>query len=103
VLAFLDEHNVLVHPLHDQGYPSIGCETCTTPVQIGEDERAGRWRHIREQRKDGDSTKLYCGINFSDVKPSAKPPEPTTIEDGKKNKTNNHHSETVEATEKVGV
>ncbi len=60
------KHKVLVHPLHDKGYPSIGCETCTTPVKPGEDERAGRWRHIREANP-GSSQKLYCGINLSDV------------------------------------
>lgn len=31
------------NPLHDQGYPSIGCEPCTRAVRPGEDERAGRW------------------------------------------------------------
>ena len=31
------------NPLHDQGYPSIGCEPCTRAVQPGEDSRAGRW------------------------------------------------------------
>ena len=30
--------------LHDQGYPSIGCQPCTTAVADGEDERSGRWR-----------------------------------------------------------
>ncbi|MBD3265890.1 phosphoadenylyl-sulfate reductase [bacterium] len=67
VESYINKYNVLVHPLHSQGYPSIGCHTCTTPVQIGEDERAGRWRHIRDQNPDA-GTKLYCGINFSDVK-----------------------------------
>lgn len=62
---YLKTNRVLYHPLHDQGYPSIGCAPCTTPVQIGEDERAGRWRHIREANPDKE-TKLYCGINFSD-------------------------------------
>ncbi|MDX9754946.1 MAG: phosphoadenylyl-sulfate reductase [bacterium] len=64
--AYIHKHNVLVHPLHAQGFPSIGCYTCTTCVQPGEDERAGRWRHIREQNPDV-GTKLYCGINFSDT------------------------------------
>ena len=36
--------DVPYNPLHDQGYPSIGCVPCTTPVQIGEMSRAGRWR-----------------------------------------------------------
>lgn len=31
------------NPLHDQGYPSIGCQACTRAVLPGEDERAGRW------------------------------------------------------------
>ncbi len=35
--------NVPYNPLHDQGYPSIGCEPCTRPIRRGEDPRAGRW------------------------------------------------------------
>jgi phosphoadenosine phosphosulfate reductase len=35
--------NIPYNPLHDQGYPSIGCEPCTRPVRPGEDVRAGRW------------------------------------------------------------
>ncbi len=31
------------NPLHDQGYPSIGCAPCTRAIQPGEDHRAGRW------------------------------------------------------------
>ncbi|MFB3788767.1 MAG: phosphoadenylyl-sulfate reductase [bacterium] len=62
---YIQAHDVLVHPLHARGYPSIGCATCTTPVRVGEDERAGRWRHIREANPNKE-VKLYCGINFSD-------------------------------------
>ncbi|WCK55335.1 phosphoadenylyl-sulfate reductase [Aneurinibacillus sp. Ricciae_BoGa-3] len=29
--------------LHDKGYPSIGCEYCTSPVEDAGDSRAGRW------------------------------------------------------------
>ena len=43
------------HPLVAQGYPSIGCAPCTTPVAPGEDPRAGRWRG-----EDKDE----CGIHF---------------------------------------
>ena len=35
---------VPTNPLHAQGYHSIGCAPCTTPVGAGEDPRAGRWR-----------------------------------------------------------
>ncbi|MBE0528392.1 MAG: phosphoadenosine phosphosulfate reductase family protein, partial [Thermoleophilia bacterium] len=31
------------NPLHDQGFPSIGCAPCTRAVAEGEDARAGRW------------------------------------------------------------
>ena len=33
------------HPLDAAGYPSIGCQPCTSQVRPGEDPRAGRWRH----------------------------------------------------------
>ncbi|MGL4420777.1 MAG: phosphoadenylyl-sulfate reductase [Gemmataceae bacterium] len=43
VWKYLLQQNVPYNPLHDQGYPSIGCAPCTRPVGEGEDERAGRW------------------------------------------------------------
>jgi phosphoadenosine phosphosulfate reductase len=43
VWDFVLKHDVPYNPLHDQGYPSIGCWPCTQPVREGEDERAGRW------------------------------------------------------------
>jgi phosphoadenosine phosphosulfate reductase len=43
------------HPLVERGYPSIGCVPCTTRVEAGEDERAGRWRG---------SDKTECGIHI---------------------------------------
>jgi len=44
VWSYLREHDVPVSPLHEQGYLSIGCHPCTSPVRPGEDPRAGRWR-----------------------------------------------------------
>jgi phosphoadenosine phosphosulfate reductase len=63
IAAYIDEHDLPTHPLHAQDYPSIGCACCTTPVEPGEDPRAGRWRHLREAGDDGPQ---YCGINFTD-------------------------------------
>jgi len=54
VWNYVAKHNVPYNPLHDQGYPSIGCVPCTTPVQIGEAPRAGRWRG---------TAKSECGIH----------------------------------------
>jgi phosphoadenosine phosphosulfate reductase len=63
IADYIQEHDLPVHPLHAQDYPSIGCACCTTPVEQGEDPRAGRWRHLRELDEDGPQ---YCGINFTD-------------------------------------
>jgi phosphoadenosine phosphosulfate reductase len=41
--AYTAEHNILVNPLVDAGYPSIGCAPCTRKPLPGEDKRAGRW------------------------------------------------------------
>jgi phosphoadenosine phosphosulfate reductase len=43
VWAFIVRHDVPYNLLHDEGYPSIGCQPCTAPVAAGEDERSGRW------------------------------------------------------------
>jgi phosphoadenosine phosphosulfate reductase len=43
VWHYITKHHVPYNPLHDEGYPSIGCWPCTRPVGDGEDERAGRW------------------------------------------------------------
>ncbi len=60
VWAYLRAHDVPVSPLHAQGYLSIGCAPCTSPVRPGEDPRAGRWRG-RE--------KTECGLHLG---PAAK-------------------------------
>jgi phosphoadenosine phosphosulfate reductase len=41
--AYIAEHAVLVNPLVDEGYPSIGCRTCTVKPLPGADPRSGRW------------------------------------------------------------
>lgn len=43
VWNYIRENDVIYNPLHDQNYPSIGCEYCTRKVMPGEDPRAGRW------------------------------------------------------------
>ncbi|MDQ3822903.1 MAG: phosphoadenylyl-sulfate reductase [Actinomycetota bacterium] len=54
--AYLHVNEIPYNPLHDRGYPSIGCVPCTRPVTAGEDERAGRWTG---------SDKLECGIHVN--------------------------------------
>jgi phosphoadenylyl-sulfate reductase (thioredoxin) len=55
VWGYIRQHGVPYNPLHDRGYPSIGCEPCTTAVAEGETPRAGRWRG---REKD------ECGIHL---------------------------------------
>jgi len=54
VWSYILKHDVPYNPLHDHGYPSIGCAPCTTPVAIGEDLRSGRWRG---------TAKKECGLH----------------------------------------
>lgn len=43
VWNYIKDHHVPYNPLHDQGYPSIGCMPCTTMALDGAAARAGRW------------------------------------------------------------
>ncbi len=52
--AYFAAHDLPPHPLVDQGFPSIGCFTCTKPVEKGQDARAGRW---------AGTEKVECGIH----------------------------------------
>lgn len=54
--AYARVHQLPAHPLAGRGYPSVGCAPCTSPVEPGEDPRAGRWRG---------RTKTECGIHRS--------------------------------------
>lgn len=54
VWTHLHKHSIPYNPLHDQGYPSIGCTHCTRPVMPGQSSRDGRW---------SGSGKTECGIN----------------------------------------
>jgi phosphoadenosine phosphosulfate reductase len=51
---YIADHGVLVNPLVDEGYPSIGCRTCTARVEAGADPRSGRW---------AGTGKTECGIH----------------------------------------
>jgi thioredoxin-dependent adenylylsulfate APS reductase len=59
VKAYAAAHDVPYNPLHDQGYPSIGCVPCTSQVKPGEDPRSGRWRG---------KEKTECGLHLREVR-----------------------------------
>lgn len=54
--AYIDTHGVLVNPLVDEGYPSIGCAPCTAKPIAGADPRSGRW---------AGQAKTECGLHAS--------------------------------------
>jgi phosphoadenosine phosphosulfate reductase len=43
VWDYVKSRCVPYNKLHDNGFPSIGCQPCTRAVKAGEDIRAGRW------------------------------------------------------------
>jgi len=43
VWAYARAHRIPYNPLHDDGFPSIGCAPCTRAVDPSQDPRSGRW------------------------------------------------------------
>lgn len=54
VWKHLTDNEVPYNPLHDAGYPSIGCTHCTRPPGTAADPRSGRW---------ADAHKTECGLH----------------------------------------
>ena len=54
--AYVKHYDLPRHPLHEQGYFSVGCEPCTRPVvNSGQDSRSGRWQGL---------AKTECGLHL---------------------------------------
>jgi len=56
VESFLKSHHIPYNPLHDKGFPSIGCQPCTRAIGPEEDFRAGRWWWEDKSKKE-------CGLH----------------------------------------
>ncbi|WP_194828782.1 phosphoadenylyl-sulfate reductase [Nocardia sp. XZ_19_231] len=54
--AYIEANGILVNPLVEEGYPSIGCAPCTRKPEPGSDPRSGRWAGI---------AKTECGLHQS--------------------------------------
>ncbi|MBL0884711.1 phosphoadenylyl-sulfate reductase [Myceligenerans sp. I2] len=52
--AYAAANGLIVNPLLDDGYPSIGCAPCTQRVEAGADKRSGRW---------AGRDKVECGLH----------------------------------------
>lgn len=64
VWQYVADHDVPYNPLHDEFYPSIGCEPCTRAVALGEDFRAGRWWWEQEGARE-------CGLHMTTMPASS--------------------------------
>lgn len=56
VWSYIKEKDVPYNDLHDNGFPSIGCQPCTRAIEKGEDVRAGRWWWEQPEQKE-------CGLH----------------------------------------
>ena len=56
VWDYIRENNVPYNKLHDDGFPSIGCQPCTRAIEPGESIRSGRWWWEEPQNKE-------CGLH----------------------------------------
>ena len=54
VWDYINEHEIPYNPLHDAGFPSIGCTHCTRPPGADGNSRSGRW---------ADAHKTECGLH----------------------------------------
>ncbi len=58
VWSYILANDIPYNPLHDRGYPSLGCTNCTKAVNLGDDPRSGRW---------ADFDKDECGLHLDEV------------------------------------
>jgi phosphoadenosine phosphosulfate reductase len=56
VWDYIRTHRVPYNVLHDEGFPSIGCQPCTRAVAPGADARSGRWWWESPEHKE-------CGLH----------------------------------------
>lgn len=55
---YIAKHDIPINPMHDEGYPSIGCAPCTRAVKTGEHPRTGRWWWESEEESQ------ECGLHI---------------------------------------
>ncbi|TPW30566.1 phosphoadenylyl-sulfate reductase [Martelella alba] len=58
VKTYVADNAIPTNPLHERGYPSIGCEPCTRAIKPGEPERAGRWWWENDAKRE-------CGLHVA--------------------------------------
>ena len=64
VWHYIKSRRLPYNPLHDKGFPSIGCAPCTRAIAVGEPFRAGRWWWEDEAAKE-------CGLHVKQEEKAA--------------------------------
>lgn len=59
VMDYIADRGIPINRLHQQNYPSVGCEPCTRSVAPGADPRSGRWWWESDEMKE-------CGLHVSE-------------------------------------
>ena len=59
VMDYVTANAVPINRLHQQNFPSVGCEPCTRSVAPGADPRSGRWWWESDETKE-------CGLHLAD-------------------------------------
>jgi len=63
IWQYIRDNDIPYNQLHEQGFPSIGCEPCTRAITVGEDPRSGRWWWEQE------GAIAECGLHANPLKP----------------------------------
>ncbi|MBN1183570.1 MAG: phosphoadenylyl-sulfate reductase [Bacteroidales bacterium] len=61
VWEYIKAHDIPYNSLHDEGFPSIGCQPCTRAINDSEEFRAGRWWWEEKEKKE-------CGLHQTGIK-----------------------------------
>ena len=59
VREYIKNNKIPYNPLHDKGFPSIGCQPCTRAITDNEDIRSGRWWWENPETKE-------CGLHVKE-------------------------------------
>ncbi len=59
VMDYITANAVPINRLHQQNFPSVGCEPCTRSVAPGADPRSGRWWWESDDTRE-------CGLHLAD-------------------------------------
>jgi phosphoadenosine phosphosulfate reductase len=67
IWTYIRANNLPYNPMHDAGFPSIGCSPCTRAIEPGQDERAGRWSWETPESRECGLQPRQLPVSISDL------------------------------------